>query len=68
MLSETELLSMLQRGSHQAMEDIYLRYWEDVLDVAYKRVQDEEIAQEIFIIFFFTNEFVLLIRSRMLFT
>ncbi|MCX2453472.1 RNA polymerase sigma-70 factor [Pedobacter sp. PLR] len=47
MRSETELLSLLQRGSHQAMEDIYLRYWEDVLDAAYKRVQDEEIAQDI---------------------
>lgn len=47
MISETELLSMLQHGEHKAMEDIYLRYWEDVLDAAYKRVRDEEIAQDI---------------------
>ncbi|WP_316752399.1 RNA polymerase sigma-70 factor [Pedobacter gandavensis] len=47
MLSETELLSRLGRGEHKAMEDIYLRYWEDVLDAAYKRLRDEEIAQDI---------------------
>lgn len=29
------------------MENIYLNYWEDVLDSAYKRVKDEEIAQDI---------------------
>lgn len=29
------------------MESIYLRYWEEVLDAAYKRVRDEEIAQDI---------------------
>lgn len=29
------------------MEKIYLNFWEDVLDSAYKRVKDEEIAQDI---------------------
>lgn len=47
MRSESEMLSLLKRGSHKAMEDIYLRHWEDVLDAAYKRVRDEEIAQDI---------------------
>ncbi|WP_316820979.1 RNA polymerase sigma-70 factor [Pedobacter gandavensis] len=47
MTSETELLSLLQCGDHKAMEDIYLRYWEEVLDTAYKRLRDEEIAQDI---------------------
>lgn len=47
MISETELLSLLRRGEHTAMEDIYQYYWEDVLDAAYKRLRDEEIAQDI---------------------
>ncbi|WGQ09551.1 RNA polymerase sigma-70 factor [Pedobacter gandavensis] len=47
MIAETELLSLLQRGEHKAMEDIYRYYWEEVLDAAYKRVRDEEIAQDI---------------------
>lgn len=29
------------------MEQIYHNYWEDVLDAAYKRVRDEEVAQDI---------------------
>lgn len=47
MIAETELLSLLQRGEHKAMEDIYRYYWEEVLDAAYKRVREEEIAQDI---------------------
>lgn len=47
MISETELLALLQRGVHKAMEDIYRLYWEEVLDAAYKRLRDEEIAQDI---------------------
>ena len=42
-----ELLSSLRDGKHSAMEYLYQTYWELVLDTAYKRVRDEEIAQDI---------------------
>ena len=45
-LSE-ELLRSLRDGEHSAMEYFYHTYWEVVFDTAYKRVRDEEIAQDI---------------------
>lgn len=45
-MSET-LLSSLQRGSHQAMEQIYQVYWADIFDAALKKTGDEAIAQDI---------------------
>jgi len=42
-----DLLSSLKDGDHSAMEYLYQTYWEVVLDAAYKRVRDEEIAQDI---------------------
>ena len=42
-----ELLNSLRNGEHSAMEYLYQTYWEVVLDAAYKRVRDEEIAQDI---------------------
>ena len=45
-LSE-ELLRSLRDGEHSAMEYLYHTYWEVVFDTAYKRVRDEEIAQDI---------------------
>ena len=47
MLSGLDLITSLKNGDHAAMQDIYSRYWEEVLDSAYKRVRDEEIAQDI---------------------
>ncbi|AOM79146.1 RNA polymerase sigma factor [Pedobacter steynii] len=47
MISGSQLISFLKNGSHKAMEDIYQLYWEEVLDSAYKRLRDEEIAQDI---------------------
>ncbi|MGM9477439.1 RNA polymerase sigma factor [Pedobacter sp. GSP4] len=41
------LLSSLQRGNHRAMEEIYQIYWEDVFDTAFKKIRDEELAQDI---------------------
>ncbi|WP_343524576.1 RNA polymerase sigma-70 factor [Pedobacter sp.] len=41
------LLSSLQCGSHQAMEEIYRVYWEDIFDTALKKTGDEAIAQDI---------------------
>ena len=45
-LSE-EFLRSLRDGEHSAMEYLYHTYWEVVFDTAYKRVRDEEIAQDI---------------------
>ncbi|MFD2581455.1 RNA polymerase sigma factor [Pedobacter vanadiisoli] len=45
-MSET-LLSSLQCGDHQAMEEIYRVYWEDIFDVALKKTGDEDLAQDI---------------------
>ncbi|MCD0488300.1 RNA polymerase sigma-70 factor [Pedobacter sp. MC2016-14] len=41
------LLTSLKSGDHAAMEFIYQNYWEMVLDTAYKRLRDEDIAQDI---------------------
>lgn len=40
-------MASLKNGSHTAMEQIYRLYWSDVLETAYKRLRDEEIAQDI---------------------
>ena len=47
MISGSQLISFLKKGDHKAMEDIYSLYWEEVLDSAYKRLRDEEVAQDI---------------------
>ena len=41
------LLSSLKQGNHQAMEEIYQIYWEDVFDAALKKTGDEALAQDI---------------------
>lgn len=41
------LIASLKRGDACAMENIYSNYWADVLDAAFKRVGDEEVAQDI---------------------
>jgi RNA polymerase sigma-70 factor (family 1) len=46
-ISIIPLLASLKNGDHSAMEQLYQEYWEEVLDNAYKRVRDEEVAQDI---------------------
>lgn len=41
------LISSLRNGDQAAMEIIYNTHWEQVLDAAYKRVGDNQIAQDI---------------------
>ncbi|WP_316833992.1 RNA polymerase sigma-70 factor [Pedobacter nutrimenti] len=40
-------MTSLKQGDTLAMENIYRNYWETVLDSVYKRVRDEEVAQDI---------------------
>ncbi|WP_146186643.1 RNA polymerase sigma-70 factor [Pedobacter sp. HMWF019] len=40
-------MTSLKQGDRLAMENIYRNYWEAVLESAYKRVRDEEVAQDI---------------------
>lgn len=47
MISDSQLISFLKKGNHKAMEKIYRLYWEEVLDSAFRRLRDEEIAQDI---------------------
>ncbi len=46
-LLSTQLIESLKNGDRFAMEEIYRHYWAEVLDSAYKRVRDEEVAQDI---------------------
>ncbi len=41
------LLASLKNGDHSAMEEIYRQYWENIFDTAFKRLGDEDIAQDI---------------------
>ena len=45
--SVTTLLESLKKGDHLAMEYLYQNYWEEVLDAAFKRSRNEEVAQDI---------------------
>lgn len=51
-IEDTRLLSALRSGSTQAFSALYNRYWADVLDEAYRRLQDldqaKDVAQEVF--------------------
>jgi len=46
-LSIPDLVTSLKQGDTLAMENIYRNHWEAVLDSVYKRVRDEEVAQDI---------------------
>lgn len=50
---DTHLLAELQKGDTQAFSALYDKYWADVLDEAYRRLQNldqaKDIAQEVFI-------------------
>jgi len=46
-LTDAELLLDLSEGSKDAFDILYNRYWKNVFNTAYKRVNDKEIAEDI---------------------
>ena len=52
-LSDLELFALVKHENIEAFEVMYKRYWPDLIDAAYKRLQSrqkaEDIVQEIFI-------------------
>ncbi|WP_316804267.1 RNA polymerase sigma-70 factor [Pedobacter nototheniae] len=42
-----DLLASLKNGTHSAMEQIYHSHWEQVFDAAFKKLGDEDLAQDI---------------------
>ncbi|WP_090975113.1 RNA polymerase sigma-70 factor [Parapedobacter composti] len=52
-LPDQELAKALKQGNHQAFKEIFMRYWDVLLDSAYKRLgameEAEEIVQELFV-------------------
>ncbi|MES2455919.1 MAG: sigma-70 family RNA polymerase sigma factor [Bacteroidota bacterium] len=45
--SDAELLSQLGEGNKSAFDTLYNRYWKQVFNMAYKRLNDEQQAQDI---------------------
>jgi len=49
---DTQLLIEMGKGSNHAFEALYSKYWDDVLDEAYKRLNDldqaKDVVQEVF--------------------
>lgn len=52
---DSDLLKRMAQNDHKAFEEIWLKYWEQVYNTAYKRLQDEDLCkdlvQELFINF-----------------
>lgn len=46
-LSDNELISDLQSGKHQALTEIFKRYWKPLYLAAYSKLQSRELAEEI---------------------
>jgi RNA polymerase sigma-70 factor (ECF subfamily) len=46
-LDDKRLLQLLNEGSREAFDNLYNRYWKQVLNLAYKRVGDADAAQDI---------------------
>jgi RNA polymerase sigma-70 factor (family 1) len=46
-LDDRGLLQLLGKGSREAFDSLYNRYWKQVLNQAYKRVSDADAAQDI---------------------
>lgn len=47
LLTDDELIVLFKDGTELAFREIYLRYWKDVFQVAYKKVHYKELAEEI---------------------
>jgi RNA polymerase sigma-70 factor (family 1) len=58
--SDAELLTLLKNGNERSFTEIYRRYWKQLIDIAYRRLKDEdearEIVQEILVSFYFRKE------------
>lgn len=52
---DSDLLKRMAQNDHKAFEEIWLKYWEQVYNTAYKRLQNEDLCkdlvQELFINF-----------------
>jgi RNA polymerase sigma-70 factor, Bacteroides expansion family 1 len=52
-LPDQELAKELKQGNHNAFKEVFMRYWDVLLDSAYKRLgsmeEAEEIVQELFV-------------------
>jgi len=52
-LADAELLLQLSEGNRRAFDILYTRYWKQVFNAAYKRLQDtaqaQDIAQDVFV-------------------
>lgn len=46
-LSDQELLNLFKGSDESAFKEIYLRYWKEVYRVAYKKIHDRELAEEL---------------------
>ncbi len=46
-LSDTELAMLLKQGSQEAFRELYNRYWEPLLNAAYKRLDSLETAEDL---------------------
>lgn len=47
LLSDDELVVLLKEGEEPAFKQIYLRYWQQVYHVAYRKVHHKELAEEL---------------------
>ena len=47
LLSDDELIILFKDGCERAFKEIYLRYWQKVYRVAYKKVHSKELAEEL---------------------
>ena len=47
LINDNLLLSQLQKGSQKSFDALFNKYWEDALNVAFKRVKDLETAKDI---------------------
>ncbi len=46
-IDDETLLQELKRGSRQAFENLYLKYWDKLYSTVYKRIKDNAVAEEI---------------------
>lgn len=46
-LSDMELAALLKQGNHRAFRELYNRYWEPLLNTAFKRLESLEAAEDL---------------------
>jgi len=47
LLSDDELIVLFKEGDERAFKEIYLRYWQQIYHVAYRKVHHKELAEEL---------------------